>query len=363
MPFGPFSAQIQRALKAYGLTGSGYATGDVPTWDAATGTFTPSSGAAGSFASVSATTWFRGGDGTAAAPTFSFTGEVTKGMYSPAAATLGWSIASALELQLTAGALSPGASDGSALGTTALMWSDLFLAAGGVINFNNGNMTLTHSAGQLTVAGGLFSLGGNSLIGVDSIVATGGATIGSTSEFAFGVRGAITSPADQAIRFYGQGGILFTSLFLGSAGGATTTHRIQKKITGIADNTATAVFTVTIPNANHAAGIRLQFLSSNGDTDAFESSRCASGMVVVARTTGANAVAAAAAIDDAAIATVAAGATHTLAYGVSAIAGAVGDPNTFTITVTIDDSGNLGSNQVVAVAELLNAESTGITVA
>lgn len=149
----------------------------------------------------------------------------------------------------------------------------------------------------------------------------------------------------------------------GVAAGATTRRSVVKKVTGIADNTATDVFTVTIPNANHAAAIRLQFLSSNGSTDAFESSRCASGHVVVARTSGANAVTTAAAIDDAAIATVAAGATHLLTYGVSAVAGAAGASNTFTIQVTIDDSGNLGSNQVVAVAELLNSEATGITIA
>lgn len=46
----------------------------------------------------------------------------------------------------------PTASDGAALGTTALMWSDLFLASGGVINFNNGNATITHAAGVLTLA-------------------------------------------------------------------------------------------------------------------------------------------------------------------------------------------------------------------
>ena len=33
------------------------------------------------------------------------------------------------------------------------MWADLFLGSGAVINFNNGNVTLTHSAGVLTVAG------------------------------------------------------------------------------------------------------------------------------------------------------------------------------------------------------------------
>lgn len=47
----------------------------------------------------------------------------------------------------------PVTDDGAALGTTALRWADLFLASGGVINFNNGNVTLTHAAGVLTLAG------------------------------------------------------------------------------------------------------------------------------------------------------------------------------------------------------------------
>jgi hypothetical protein len=50
-------------------------------------------------------------------------------------------------------ALVPTTSDGAALGTSALMWSDLFLASGGVINFNAGDVTLTHSADTLTLAG------------------------------------------------------------------------------------------------------------------------------------------------------------------------------------------------------------------
>lgn len=54
--------------------------------------------------------------------------------------------------------LTPATSDGAALGTGALMWSDLFLASAGVINFNNGNMTITHAAGNLAVAGGTFDL-------------------------------------------------------------------------------------------------------------------------------------------------------------------------------------------------------------
>lgn len=49
-----------------------------------------------------------------------------------------------------AGILKPNANDGVALGTGTLAYADLFLASGGVINWNNGNATLTHSAGLLT---------------------------------------------------------------------------------------------------------------------------------------------------------------------------------------------------------------------
>jgi len=58
------------------------------------------------------------------------------------------------EVELVQNALSPVTSDGVALGTSSLMWSDLFVASGGVINFNNGDMTLTHSSNTVTVAGG-----------------------------------------------------------------------------------------------------------------------------------------------------------------------------------------------------------------
>lgn len=70
-------------------------------------------------------------------------------------------------------AWSPSTSDAAALGTTALMWSDLFLASGAVINFNNGDVTLTHSADTLTLGGGTLALGANSLTMTGSIAATG----------------------------------------------------------------------------------------------------------------------------------------------------------------------------------------------
>lgn len=49
----------------------------------------------------------------------------------------------------------PASSDGAALGSASVMWSDLFLASGAVINFNNGNFTATHTAGVLTLSGDL----------------------------------------------------------------------------------------------------------------------------------------------------------------------------------------------------------------
>jgi hypothetical protein len=51
------------------------------------------------------------------------------------------------------GAISPATDDGGALGSTSFKWSDLFLASGAVINFNSGDVTLTHSTNSLAFAG------------------------------------------------------------------------------------------------------------------------------------------------------------------------------------------------------------------
>lgn len=77
------------------------------------------------------------------------------------------------EVRLDGSALSPATSDGNALGTSSLMWSDLFLASGGVVNFNNGDVTITHGADTLTVAGGDLR---SSTAGTDtaSVVTVGG---------------------------------------------------------------------------------------------------------------------------------------------------------------------------------------------
>lgn len=75
---------------------------------------------------------------------------------------------------LVVSSLNPVSNDGAAIGAGATAWSDLFLASGGVINFNNGNLTLTHSAGVLTSNG--------SYVGTT-------ATLGSTTSLLLGTAG------------------------------------------------------------------------------------------------------------------------------------------------------------------------------
>lgn len=55
------------------------------------------------------------------------------------------------EVKLATDVFSPGVTDNCALGSTSLYWSDLFLADGGKINFNN-DVIITHSTNALTLA-------------------------------------------------------------------------------------------------------------------------------------------------------------------------------------------------------------------
>lgn len=111
----------------------------------------------------------------------------------------------------------PATTDTVALGTTSLMWSDLFLASGGVINFNAGNVTLTHSAGILTQnAGELRITSANVGTNADSVP-----TLSSTSTF---TNKTLTSPTLTTPSAFTTGGTITlaenTSVALDPAGSA-----------------------------------------------------------------------------------------------------------------------------------------------
>ena len=69
--------------------------------------------------------------------------------------------AGADQVAIADGTLTPSTSDDISLGTTALQFSDLFLAEGGVINWDNGDVTLTQTADQLALAGGYLTVAGS----------------------------------------------------------------------------------------------------------------------------------------------------------------------------------------------------------
>lgn len=126
------------------------------------------------------------------------------GVFLPAANTLGFSVNSVEEIRLTSAALSPTTSDGNALGTSSLMWADIFLGSGAVINFDAGNLTVTHSAGTLTISG-MTAVTNLNVGGVLTVArADGISTAGSNQATATGLTGQIsvvtTVTAGQGVR-------------------------------------------------------------------------------------------------------------------------------------------------------------------
>ena len=95
--------------------------------------------------------------------------------------------------------LKPISNDGAALGTSALSWSDLFLASGGVLNFNNGDVTITHSANALAFAGA------SSGYTFDSTLAWGGGSAISSSSNVATLSGTQTFTGRKTISFAGGG--------------------------------------------------------------------------------------------------------------------------------------------------------------
>lgn len=179
----------------------------------------------------------------------------SNGMYLPAANTIGWSISSTAEMLLNSTALTPAVSDGLTLGTSTLMWSDAFFASGAVLNFNNGDVTVTHSANLLTVANGGLTLYSSRTQG--EFILEGDTTNAAPAVRARGKRGDANTSVDFAGQFVAEGirtdampasGKVFGGLIFGGNTDLTPTMGYTASITGVADaawvdasNAATAI--------------------------------------------------------------------------------------------------------------------------
>jgi len=178
------------------------------------------------------------------------------------------------------GGLRPSSNDGGPLGSTALMWSDLFLASGGVINFNNGNTTLTQSANTLkqdvnTNGNGTFEVA-NASTGASSIgrfvASTGTANafttfetndnsgspfsrinVGSAvSDLRLSTNGTVrASVSSSGLRLGTAGTTLGALLFSGNTSGTVTMQSAA----------AAGTWTMTLPTTGGTSGY---FLQTNG---------------------------------------------------------------------------------------------------
>lgn len=96
--------------------------------------------------------------------------------------------------------LVPHSNDLIALGSSSLNWSDLFLASGGVINFNNGDAVITHSTGVINVSTGTLQQGGSPV--TTKAMVPGAITMnidGGGSAITTGLKGYVTVPYGMTI--------------------------------------------------------------------------------------------------------------------------------------------------------------------
>lgn len=66
---------------------------------------------------------------------------------------------------ITVTGLTPATDNAAALGSASKRWSDAYIASGGILNWANGDYTLTHSSGLLTASGALKSASATGGIG------------------------------------------------------------------------------------------------------------------------------------------------------------------------------------------------------
>jgi hypothetical protein len=156
---------------------------------------------------------------------------------------------------------SPATNDGNALGTTALGWSDLHLATGGVINWANGEVTLTETdANTLTVAGATAVS-----LGTSAAFTAGTIELGHASANTLSASSGVLSVEGVAVAMTGKQTIWVPASAMtpaASNGAAATTRAINTITTGFLafDQTTSesAYFNVTFPKSWNESTVTAQ---------------------------------------------------------------------------------------------------------
>lgn len=154
----------------------------------------------------------------------------------------------------------------------------------------------------------------------------------------------------------------------GVPGAASVMQILTKAATGLADTVATAVYTVTVPNAAHAVLIEVDTLGvmgAGGAVGAGETTRSSKYQLAVTRTAGLAAVATlSAAIGG--VQSKVAGADNITSTVVtaSAMTGANSAAQTFTINVAITKAAGAADNHsCLVVVRVINQNASGVTIA
>jgi len=128
------------------------------------------------------------------------------------------------------GAIVPGANDGSAIGTTTRQWSDLFLAEGGVINWDNGDATLTQTGNELRLVGAGYYITGAG--GVSTGLTVEGTTASSYAPIDFRTNAGLMGQFLATGTTFSSGAVAGNELCLAGEGSATNVHLLTIGATG-----------------------------------------------------------------------------------------------------------------------------------
>lgn len=154
--------------------------------------------------------------------------------------------------------------------------------------------------------------------------------------------------------------------FMGTPGTASSANTVIGTYTGIADNTATATLTFSVPNIALAATINVIVLASlgaGGAVGAFETSRFGQDQLGITRVAGITCGKALGTIVETGQATVAGADTLTLTLAIGATTGGATATQTFSLNVTIAKGAGASDNhRCVMIATILNATAGGVTI-